>query len=515
MVVQSFGTLQSLAHQQTTWSSYTTGGGATGFYGGHPQSYKFIYASQPNVRTCVDFLARNIAQISLHVFRRKSDTDRERLADHDLAHWLAAPNPSTRRYRLFESLIGDLGIYFNAYWVKVRYLDPDTGRKAIGLVRLPPDEVVVEGALMPTDFVWTPWGTGQRKTFAPSEIVFFNGYNPLNSLIGLSPLETLRRILAEEAAAGMHREQFWLNAARHEGVIERTKDAPDWTPDQVNEFRRQWAEFATGGTRVGGTPVLPKGMTLKSSSFSAKDSEYLAGRKLTREECAAAYHIPLPMVGILEHATFSNIKEQHKNLYQDTLGPWLEMIQEEIEGQLLVEAEDQDNVYVEFNIAEKLKGSFEEQASSLATLIGRPIMTANEGRARVNLPRVDDPTADQLAAQQGGPATVPPTDAPPNDAVLPADDTADARAAETIIRHVWDRQSSHLSKLTPEARAAAFDHARWTRELTLDLTPLLGRAARVLATRINDVTYALLRDGKPPFRPERRPLSLPRDPEVS
>ena len=112
------------------------------------------------------------------------------------------------------------------------------------------------------------------------------------------------------------------------------------------------------------------------------------------------------MVGILEHATFSNIKEQHKQLYADCLGPWLEMVSEEIERRLLPEARDTTDVYGEFNIAEKLKGSFEEQATALRLLVGRPVMTANEGRARLNLPSIkDDPTADQLAAQQGGPST--------------------------------------------------------------------------------------------------------------
>src|SRR5262245_47773974 len=148
-------------------------------------------------------------------------------------------------------------------------------------------------------------------------------------------------------------------------------------------------------------PILPRGMSLKTISHTARDSEYLSARKLTREECAAAYHIPLPMVGILEHATFSNIKEQHKQLYADCLGPWLEMIQLELEAQLLPEAGNERNVYLEFNIADKLKGSFEEQSTALQVAIGRPFMTANEGRARLNLPAIkDDATADQLAAQQ-------------------------------------------------------------------------------------------------------------------
>ena len=74
-------------------------------------------------------------------------------------------------------------------------------------------------------------------------------------------------------------------------------------------------------------------MQWEATSFNARESEYLGGRKLTREECARAYHIPLPMVGILDHATFSNIKEQHKNLYQDALGPWLAMIEDDIDLQ--------------------------------------------------------------------------------------------------------------------------------------------------------------------------------------
>jgi len=39
-------------------------------YGAHYYTYSRLYREQPNVRTCVDFLARNVAQLGLHVFRR-------------------------------------------------------------------------------------------------------------------------------------------------------------------------------------------------------------------------------------------------------------------------------------------------------------------------------------------------------------------------------------------------------------------------------------------------------------
>ena len=172
--------------------------------------------------------------------------------------------------------------------------------------------------------------------------------------------------------------------------------------------------------------VLEDGMTFKPISQSFRDSEYINARKLSRTECAAAYHIPPPFVGDLEHATFSNIKEQHKQLYADTLGPWFTMIELALELWLLPEIKDSTDVYCEFNIAEKLKGQFEEQTASLAVAVRRAFMTPNEARARLNLPSIkDDPTADQLAPQQGGP-----TDA--TAAMDPTETTTDI--ADTTIK---------------------------------------------------------------------------------
>ncbi len=480
-IVQSFGKLQSMDGQAPSWGS--TSGGSLSLYGLN-QAYGEIYRTQPNVRICVDFLARNVAQLGLHVFRRISNTDRERLPNHDLAQWMAHPNPSTSRYRLVESLVADLGIYFNAYWLKIRYERPD-GRPAIGLVRLPPNEMRVEGGLLPSHFVWS--SNGREKSLPLSEVVYFNGYNPLNPLMGLSPMETLRRILAEEHAAGAYRESLWARGAKHEGVIERPLAAPKWTPEQRQDWRRQWQEFSTGA-KAGMTAVLDDGMTYKQTSFSSKDSEYTAGGKLRREICAAQYHIPMPFVGILEHATFSNVKEQHKHLYQDCLGPWTEGITQEIERQLLVECDDQTDVYTEFNIAAKLAGSFEEQATGLQLAVGKPWMKVNEARAIQNLPRDEDPESDRVAAQQGGPSTR--TTSPA------ADDDATAARADSIIAAHRARQQARLNKVPEEDRADLFEQkfTRWTTELANDLASVVGAAeASIRAKRTNQRTLSVLR----------------------
>jgi HK97 family phage portal protein len=463
-----------------SWQSNTghASGGGLDLYGATLANYAEIYRTQPNIRIGVEFVARNVAQLGIGIFRRVSDTDRLRLTDHELNQWLTHPNPWTTRFRLIDSLMQDLGTYNNAYWLKVRM--PPGSLQRIGLVRVPPAEMTIVGRLQPEAFLWTQ-PNGVRQSFDPSEFVYVGGYDPSHPLMGLSMLFTMRRILAEEAAAGDYRQSLWGNSTRMEGVIERPVTAKKWTDSQRQDWREQWQDaFASGGARPGSVAVLEDGMSWKPISFSAKDSEYVSARKLVREYCAASQHIPQPFVGILDHATFSNIREQHKNLYQDTLGPSLEQIQQEIERQLLPECLDQDRVYVEFNIQDKLKGSFEEQATSLQQLVGRPIMTANEGRARLNLPSTDNPKDDELAPQQGGPAAapgVPPVvDPAPGGGgkdPVPVDDEEeiDGRSVDQVIQAHQVRQRARLAKLPIADRPAAFSAglARWNRELCEDL----------------------------------------------
>lgn len=468
------------------------------------EQYGLMYATDPNLRIPIDFLAGNVAQLGLHVYRRVSDTDRVRLVDHELAKWLAKPNPGTTTYRLIESLLGDLGVFKNAYWLKVRY-DDDTGARAIGLLRLPPEQMWVIGGLLPSAYQWRSTITGAEMTFDPSEIVAFGGYNPLDPLMGLSHMTTLDRVIREDAAASAHREYYWQNASRHEGVIERPRDAAKWTPTQKQSFREQWQQRFAGSGNSGLVAVLEDGMTFKPTAFSPKDSEFIQGGKLRREVTAAEYNVPQPSVGILDHATFSNIREQHKQLYQDSLGPTLEMITQEIERQLLIECTDQENIYIEFNIAAKLQGSFEEQAASIRLLVGRPIMTPNEARARLNLPAVkDDPTADQIAPQQGGPSgAVTPAQAAITeaDAEDAADDGSDESADDTsaLVAQVIEvtRRRQHAAMLrfpVAERSAQFFAHIeRWNDELAHDLALLVGRveAARI-AEYANAETYIAL-----------------------
>lgn len=514
--VQSLGEIAAL--QPPNWWG-TPVRTAVQLYDDFNYDYAELYRTQPNVRTCVDFLSRNIAQLALHTYRRVNDTDRKRLRDHAIAKLLAQPLPPEMKvttYRLIEGMVGDIGIYHNAYWLKIR-----KGGGVGALLRVPPTYITPLGGLFPTMYVLQI--AGRRFELQPTEVVHFKGYNPESAVTGLSPLETLRRILAEEYAAGQYREDFWHNSAKAEGFITRPATAPEWSDVARERFLTEFNQlYAGGGAQAGGTAVLEDGMEWQEGSFNPQQSEYILGRKLTREECARAYHIPLPMVGILDNATFSNIKEQHKNLYQDCLGPQLVSIEADIMLQLLTDFPDNEDVYVEFNIADKLAGSFEEQLTSFQAAVGRPWMTANEARARQNLPAKEggDELAIPLNISLGelppppapAPNPVLPPEAPPEPApeaagrLLPSGKGSNATqpALRAKYREQWrkvlarhyrrqgDAMISRVPKLRKAAKAVVagvwYDEDRWNDELTADLFALNRLTALTWATTVQQQT---------------------------
>lgn len=474
--------------------------------------YAYLWITQPAVRTVVTFLARNIASLPCKVYERRNDTDRRRVTDPDpLARIIAQPQPLRGPYSFFNSVMHDLGIYDRAYRIKVRGQSVGEPR---ALLRAHPKNmrVVGDSPFAPDGYVLS--GNRGNREFATSEIVHWHGYHPDDDRDGCSPLEALRRTLMEEFYSGQFREQLWRNGARMSGYLKRPLGAPDWykpIPNAGGEsardrFRRDWrAQYTGDGPQAGGTPVLEDGMEWVQASISPEQAQALEHRKLSREEVAAAYFIQPTMIGMLDHATFSNVREQHKQLYMDTLGPWLALLEEGLNLQLVPEYGARR--YVEFDLSAKLAGSFEEQAAVLQSSVGAPWLTRNEARAMNNRPPLDggDELITPLNVVEGGQAS--PRDATPDSAREAPSDTPStssrgvelkARAPKglvdrgtRILTSTFDRQARAITsrlKARPATPAKAdvdevFDRERWDAELTADLYSLNEAVAHAAAAK--------------------------------
>jgi len=379
---------------------------------------------------------------------RKGETDRQRVRDGALAAALKRPNANTTIYELVFGLVADLALFDVAYLHFAQ--DPDApGQWA--LYRLPPGWVTAQGgdAFSYSSYVVQANGGASRVRLPAETVLDFHGWNPSDTRYGSSPVSALTAILAEQMMAVRHRQQVWQRGGRISSVITRPADRP-WGPEARESFRKDWnSKYAGEGSAAGGTPILEDGMTISKLDFNAHEQQFVEASKLSLATVAGVYHVNPTMLGDNTGANYSNVREFRKMLYGDTLGPIFAQLEDRINTFLVPVLDPRPGVYVEFNIAEKLQGNFEEQATALSTSVGAPYMLRSEARSRMNLPAI--PEADALVV-------------PLNVAQSYEDKHTD------VIAKFFRKQGGVVkSRLGAKSGEDWWDEARWDGDLSDDL----------------------------------------------
>jgi len=434
-----------------------------------------MWRTQPYLRTVVTFLARNIAQLGLHAFERSAEDDRQRVRD-GIGAVVARPNKTSTTYELIYGLVADLALYDRAYWL----LSDDVDDAPV--TRLPVTWVTPLGgdATGPAGYRVKADDQGRTVDIKASEILAFHGWDPSSLRHGSSPVAALKEILAEQVQAARYREMVWRRGGKVGAVLSRPPEAPEWPPEARKQFKADWdAQFTGDGPQVGGTPLLEDGMTLTRVDFSAHDMQFIEGSRLALNTVASVYHVNPTMIGLLDNANYSNVREFRRMLYGDTLGPLLAQIEDRLNTFLVPRFDPRPGVYLEFNIEEKLQGNFEEQTAALQSSVGRPWMTANEARALRNMPAIDG--GDELVTPLNvlvGEQASPRDSAPPvegeasrelgtkNVPQLQGKAKVNERQAEqvaAVLRRFFRRQRS------VDPTGSEWDERRWNRELARDL----------------------------------------------
>ncbi len=525
-------------------------------------AYDTIYRTQHNVRTVVDEIARECAQLSINVYEKVPRTDylpsaRLAIPDHPMAKLLDEPMPSELEdeFGFWFKLFGDILVYDIAHWQVIN-------RRGLpaALLRLPPQSIT------PDRDVTTNWVRGWRtvtgQIIPTSQVITFWGFDPAVNHGSISPMETIRRLIAEEVARDKNRQGMWRRSLRKDGIIEIDPEGRQLT----DEGRESWlldAEDALSGSDQAGRPLmLEPGWHWKDSVFSPRDMEYLKARQVSRQEVAAAFHCPPAKVAAAENG--AQVDEMtHDEFYQSTLPPYLSRVESVIQAQLLprfdLNPEVRRNRYVKFNLDEKLRGAFEDRAKIMATTAGGPIVTVNEARTRLDLPPkegFDELYSPMNSTRGGGPQASPnsPVDTPAD--INPAGTTPGggtrpplvAVSSETpgsvddVVRRYQEQRDYQLSVakyqakhervlqrhfLRQKASSKKLDAERWDRELKDDLLgvaieasvefgPFAADHEKVarLAQEINEETKMLSDAGEQAFddaRAERLALELAKE----
>ena len=455
-------------------------------------SARQLYNTQDNLSAVVNFLSNSVAQLPLKVYRRTEETKRERDRTSPAALLLWRPNADQTEYEFIRALSVEYFVFGCVYlWVI-----PDPDSASGWQARIIPTDWVTSteksNSYAPDKILVTSNGGG-RIEIPRSEFVRFCTYSPGNPGGYVSPVSALRQTLEEQIQAGRFRRELWASSGRLNAQIIRPKDVP-WTDEArkrwVTAFREAWGAC---GSKAGSIPLMEDGMEIKPFQSSFKEQQWAESIKLSREAVAAAYGINPSLVWHSDTQTYASSKDNARALYAECLGPVLQMLQQRINSFLLPMIGADPSTYVEFDLTEKLKGSFEERASIMQASVGGPWLTRNEARADNNLPPIEggDALIVPLNVIEGGQASPQDTHMQTFSAasnvkelristekarqkqikVSPTEEETDA-ASEMLSKFFARQRKSILPKIGAKA-VSWWDVRRWDTELADDLEPVI------------------------------------------
>jgi len=206
-------------------------------------------------------------------------------------------------------------------------------------------------------------------------------HTPVNELKGVSPILNTQVSLALSGAAMNQQIAFYLNQARPSFMLETDQQL---TKVQIDELREKWNE-QTQGENAGGTPILAWGLKAKSVTGNSKDNELAALLKISQEEVALAFQIPLQVLGI-GGTPFASTEALMSAWKARGLGFALNHVEEAFG--LLFNLKGMPDEYLEFSTSALMRSSFKERLEALAVGTMGGILSPDEARHEEDLATV-------------------------------------------------------------------------------------------------------------------------------
>ena len=273
-------------------------------------------------------------------------------------------------------------------------------------------------------------------------------------LWGQTPLlAALADMQVTDAIAGQQI-QFYMNQARPSAVL-----STDLTldKDQVQALRDRWDEMSRG-INQGKTPILTHGLKVVPWAAGGRDSQVAEMMRMSKENIALVFRIPLQVLGLSGGATFGSTEALMQFWLSGGLNFAINHVEQSFD--MLFGLKGAPDEWTEFSTAVLLRSAMKDRIESLTRGVQGGIYSPNEARNMEDLdsveagdePRVQQQVVPLSAANaitemgggppggppKGGPTIpgAPPAPSPPPAAAVPlkgAHDDAVKRARERLF----------------------------------------------------------------------------------
>lgn len=411
------------------WLSATAGKFINWWQMGH--NVQPFGAGSAMVEACVSAYSQTVAMCPGTHWRKEADGGRTAVDNSALARVLKRPNDYESMSDFLLNVTRQLYMKGEAFALAIRNDRNEVvelHRMRVGYPYVGTDGSIYY-SLSGNEIAERRFDTG--TPFPARDVLHIRLHTPRHPLKGESPILSAALDLAMSGAALNQQTMFYLNQARPSFMLETDQQL---TAEQTKALRERWAEQTTGAN-AGGTPILTWGLKAKEVTTNAKDGALADLLKMTDQNVALAFRMPLQILGV-GGTPFASTEALMSSWKSTGLGFVLNHIEEAFG--LLFRLKGMPDEYLEFDTDALLRSSFKEMMEALVNGTDK-VITKNEARARVGLGRKtggDDLFMQMQDIAIGKPLPAPAVELPkPADEDEPDDELSDD--AKSMLAHAF------------------------------------------------------------------------------
>ncbi|KHO32067.1 nucleoid-structuring protein H-NS [Clostridium tetani] len=332
---------------------------------------------QTTVFGCLRVLSDTVSKLPVKIYKKTDGI--KKVTDHYLGPLLKLrPNPYMSASDFWKSVEVQRNIYGNAYVA----LDFNNRGQVTGLYPLDSSKMKIfvddVGLLNSSNKIWYVYtdNLGKKHKFMPDELLHFKGLTT-DGIVGLSVIDQLKHLIQNGKSSEEYINKFFKNGLQVKGLVQY---AGDLNADAERTFIEQFERMSSGLKNAHRIAMLPIGYQFQPISQKLVDAQFLENSQLTIRQIAAMFGVKMHQLNDLDRATHTNIAEQQRGFYIDTLQSILTMYEQELAYKLFLNTEIRQGCYLKFNVDAILRANIETRYNAYRVAIQSGFKTPNEVR---------------------------------------------------------------------------------------------------------------------------------------
>lgn len=385
------------------WATNMFGGKSTSVQGGGQVNYPDQYLPSPKdinedtalqlavVYRCIDLTAKAIGTMPLNVYETKNGIKSQ--VKNDLWDLIQnKPNPHMTGQEFRETMILNLMLHGNCY---ARIARNSVG-EPVALWVMPSQRTSPNldkfGNITYLE-TYEADGSFEERTHKFKDILHIKGMG--NGLTGLSPLAYHRSSIGIATAQDQFTGDYYKSGGQPGGVLKTERNL---TKEQKADLVKNVLPALNSVASYHATMVIEHGMDYTPIQLTPEDMNTLASRKFQSEEIARVFGVPLALLNMGENsaARTDKIEDVYRSWVKTDLKSLMTKIVNAIQFDVMTR-EERKKYTVEFETGALY--DFPTLSKSVNESVQNGVLTQNEAREKLNMPRKDDPEADKLRQQ--------------------------------------------------------------------------------------------------------------------